>query len=184
MTAEQAQAITHKLIDCMDNGQKAEFIRVLDSIAAEPANIACSCIAMALMRGYTSYRADAYAAFLEIALHHTPEWGSFAGVQNPLFRASLLTGSVDLYECFIEEVPGLDVDFFVEAYAGFSEMNERMMDDSEIVLKGRDYNSGVPAGGGYVMVDQEDFEVINDTMEKYNAIVNRYKILKDIEKRM
>ena len=61
-------------------------------------------------------------------------------------RASFAIGSMDLYECFIEEVPGLDDEFFSEAYADFTEMQEQLMDRYRVVLKGRDYNSGVNSG--------------------------------------
>lgn len=90
---------------------------------------------------------------------------------------------MDLYECFIEEVPGLDDEFFSEAYADFTEMQEQLMDRYRVVLKGRDYNSGVNSGNRR-SIDLEDFAVINRTMEDYNAIINRHLIMKDVEKRM
>ena len=167
----------------MDEGLLNEFSKILDSLKGEPAQNVCICLGQALLMGYTSFKADCRAKFLEIALRHTPEWGKFGGVKNPLFRASFTIGSIDLYECFIEEVPGLDEDFFVEAYGDFTNMQEQLMDRYQIVLKGREYNSGVTINNRR-SIDLEDFEVINRTMEDYNAIVNRYKIIKDIEKRM
>ena len=167
----------------MDEGLINEFSKVLDCLKDEPAQNVCICLGQALLMGYTSFKADCRAKFLEIALRHTPEWGKFGGVKNPLFRASFAIGSMDLYECFIEEVPGLDEDFFVEAYGDFTNMQEQLMDRYQIVLKGREYNSGVTINNRR-SIDLEDFEVINRTMEDYNAIVNRYKIIKDIEKRM
>lgn len=183
MTEEQARAISQKLANCMDEGIIDGFVKVLDALKEEPAQNVCICIGQALLMGYTSFKADCRAKFLEIALRHTPEWGKFGGVRNPLFRASFAIGSMDLYECFIEEVPGLDDEFFSEAYADFTEMQEQLMDRYKVVLKGREYNSGFNSGNRR-SIDLEDFDVINRTMEDYNAIINRHQIIKDIEKRM
>ena len=183
MTEEQAKAISQKLAGCMDGGHINGFVKVLDSLKEEPAQNACICIGQALMMDYTSFKADSRAKFLETALRHTPEWGKLGGAKNPLFRVSFAIGSMDLYECFIEEVPGLDEDFFLDAYGDFTDMQEKIMDTYKVVLKGREYNSGVSVGNRR-MIDWEDFVVIDRTMETYNAIINRYLIIKDIEKRM
>ena len=183
MTEQQAQAISQKLANCMDAGLMKEYVKVLDALKVEPAQNVCICIGQALLMGYTSFKADSRAKFLEIALKHTPEWGKFGGVRNPLFRASFAIGSMDLYECFIEEVPGLDDEFFSEAYADFLGMQEQLMDRYKVILKGREYNSGINSGNRR-MIDLDDFAVINRTMEDYNAIINRHLIMKDVEKRM
>lgn len=183
MTEQQAQAISVKLAKCMDEALTEEFVKVLDALKEEPAQNVCICLGQALLIGYTSLKADCRAKFLEIALRHTPEWGKFGGVKNPVFRASFVIGSMDLYECFIEEVPGLDDEFFSEAYSDFTGIQEQIMDRYRVVLKGRDYNSGFNAGNRR-SIDLEDFDVINRTMEDYNAIINRHLIMKDVEKRM
>ena len=183
MTEEQANAVSVKFANCMDEGLTEEFVKVLDALKEEPAQNVCICLGQALLIGYTSFKADCRAKFLEIALRHTPELGKFGGVKNPLFRVSFVIGSMDLYECFIEEVPGLDDEFFSEAYADFLGMQEQLMDRYKVVLKGREYNSGVNSGNRR-MIDLDDFAVINRTMEDYNAIINRHQIIKDIEKRM
>lgn len=183
MTEEQANAISVKLANCMDEGLTEEFVKILDALKEELAQNACICIGQALLIGYTSFKADCRAKFLEIALRHTPEWGKLDGAKNILFRASFVIGSKDLYECFIEEVPELDDEFFADAYADFTNIQEQLMDRYKVVLKGREYNSGFNSGNRR-SIDLEDFDVINRTMEDYNAIINRHQILKDIEKRM
>lgn len=183
MTEEQAKAISQKLANCMDTGIINEFTKMLDCLKEESAQNVCICIGQALLMGYTSFKADSYAKFLEIALRHTPEWGKFGGVKNPIFRASFAIGSTDLYECFIEEVPGLDDSFFMEAYGDFTNMQEQIMDRYETKVCGREYNRGIPLGE-FVKIEQGDYRVIIRGVEDYNAIVNRYKIIKDIETRM
>lgn len=183
MTEEQGKAISQKLVNCMDAGQMAAFSKILDALQSESAKDVCICIGQALLMGYTSFKADSYAKFLEIALRHSPEWGKFGGVNNPLFRASFSIGSMNLYECFIEEVPGLDDDFFVEAYGDFTNMQEQIMDTYETIVCGREYNRGI-SQGEFVRIEQGDYRVVIRGVEAYNAIVNRHKIIKDIEKRM
>lgn len=183
MTEEQAKAISQKIVNCMDAGQLAAFSKMLDALQNEPAKNVCLCLGQAFIMGYTSFKADSYAKYLEIALRHSPEWGEFGGVNNPLFRASFLVGSMDMYECFIQEVPGLNEDFFVEAYGDFTNMQEQIMDTYHTIVCGQEYNRGIPRGE-FVQIEQGDYRVVIRGVEAYNAIINRRKILKDVEKRM
>lgn len=185
MTEEQAQAISNKLIDCMENGSVSAFIKVLeDDLSNEPAVNGCICIGQAILKAYTFYKADMLALFLEKAIRFNPEWSKVKdkGV-NPLFRLGFLTGSWDLYQCFIEEVDGITDNMLADAYAEWYNMNEQILDSYHMFLKGREYNSGVTMNGKRVL-DLEDFKIMNLMSENYNAILGRRKILKDLDERL
>ena len=184
MTEEKRDIIVNKLEACMNNGNVPAFIQVLkEDLSQEPAINACICISGAILRCHTFYKSDMLAAFLEKAIHFNMDWAKFGGGKNPLFRVAFLTGSWDLYTCFIEEVEGLDEDTYAEAYEEWLDYNEKILDHAQMCIKGRDYNSGYEKDGQRI-IDIADFKKMNFMAESYNAIIGRYKILKDLEKRL
>jgi hypothetical protein len=184
MTEQQAQAISQKLANCMNEGIMDGFEKVLNSLKAEPAIKGCICISQAILMAYTSYKADMLARFLEKAIRINPEWPKVKGKGiNPLFQVGFLTGSWDLYQCFIEEVDGITDEMLADAYGEWYNMNEQILDSYHMFLKGREYNSGVTMDGKQV-IDIEDFKIMNLMSENYNAILGRRKILKDLDDRL
>lgn len=131
------------------------------------------------LRSYTSFRADAIALFMEMAIRHNMEWAKVHQEDNPLFRVCLVSGSMDLYDCYVEEVSGLDQEWFKKMVYLAAAHNEKLLTESSIVLKGRDYNSGFTENGRR-LINMDDFEIMNETMERYNRIIGLRMILGDL----
>lgn len=87
MTEEQARAISQKLANCMDESIIDGFVKVLDALKEEPAQNVCICIGQALLMGYTSFKADCRAKFLEIALRHTSRMGQVRWCEEPAIQS-------------------------------------------------------------------------------------------------
>ena len=184
MTEEQKQLIVNKLMVCMNEGSIPAFIRVLkEDLSQESSMNACLCIGGAIFKCYTSYNSDMLASFLSEAIHFNMNWPKLKGGKNPLFRAAFLAGSCDLYICLLEEVKGLKEDDYAEIYCEWQDLNEVLLDKEKMYIKGRDYNSGYEANGQRIL-DLNDFDCMDCMAEKYNAIIGRHRILKDLEKRL
>ncbi len=184
MTEEQKNSIVYKLEDCINNGNIPAFIQVLnEDLSKEPVVNACLCISGAILKCHTFYKSDMLALFLEKAIHFNMNWAKFNGGKNPLFRVTFLTGSWDLYTCFIEEVEGLNEETYADAYAEWQDLNNKILDHAQMYIKGHDYNSGFETNGQRIL-DIEDYNLMNFIAENYNAIIGRHKILKDLETRL
>ena len=116
--------------------------------------------------------------------------------ENDMFRAAILRGSVDLYECYIEEaivpfVKGKSDNKTVECYMELLTVAERLTEDffPKYVrcVKGMDFNGAYAQSKenpNAVLINRENYEIMDDVVEKYNAIIGRRDILKDLNKRM
>ena len=184
MTEKKQNLIVNKLEDCINNGSIPAFIQVLkEDLSQETAVNACICLSRAILNCHTFFRSDMLAAFLEKAIRFNMDWAKVYGGKNPLFRVAFLTGSWDLYTCFVEEVEGLDEETYAETYKDWLDLNEKILDHARMYIKGRDYNSGYETNGRRV-IDMEDYEIMNFMAENYNAMIGRHKILKDLESRL
>ena len=162
--------------------QNADFIGY-DKFLSNQKDLEIGEAATILMRGFLRYyraqKGDYIAVFMEKALRHNPEWAMKEDPNNPLFRTALISGSVDLYNCYMEEVPGLDKNWFEAAIPVVMYYNQRLLDKSELVLIGRDYNTGIQENGRRC-IDMEDYEIIDSTIVRYNQIIGLRRIIKDI----
>ena len=57
--------------------------------------------------------------------------------------------------------------------------NQNLLDKSELVLIGRDYNTGIKENGRRC-IDMEDYEIMDSTIVRYNQIIGLRRIIKDI----
>jgi hypothetical protein len=102
----------------------------------------------------------------------------------------MITGSVDLFECFTEEAiePHLKVASKLEHTAYYTkllhlgvQLNKMFTDQYQILIKGRDFNGafGTDENNENVKkINQEDYEIMNDIVDKYNTIIGRINIIK------
>ncbi len=184
MTDKEKNTIVNKLNVCMNDGNIPAFIQVLnEDLSNEPEVNACICISEAILKCFTFFKSDSIAVFFEKAIHFNMNWFKFNGGKNPLFHVAFLTGSWDLYSCFIEKVEGLNEDAYVAAYSEWLDFNEKILDQAQMYIKGRDYNSGYEMKGQRI-IDIEDYNLMTIIAENYNAIIGRHKILKDLENRL
>lgn len=91
--------------------QNADFVGY-DKFLSNLKDLEVNEVATIFMRGFLRYyraqKGDYIAVFMEKALRYKPEGAMKEDPNNPLFRTTLISGSIDLYNCYIEEVAGLD----------------------------------------------------------------------------
>lgn len=192
MTKEE---ILVEMDECLDfasiSGFKEQVGNLLENHSDEEASLF---LAQYLMEKYTAFKADGLATYLEIAIQKRPNLAMLNHPENPLFKLAVIRGSKDLYDCYMEEavLPFLSnaiadehMDHYYELLAVAVKMDEIIFENYEPRLKGLHYNGGIPGEQTHlVRINKDDYEVIEDVVEQYNAIVGRREILKDLNKRI
>jgi len=97
-------ALTKTLDECLKYGDKACFEKnvqkLLNKVSEERAT---ELLASYLYNRYTTFKADSIAGLMEIVIRKNLNLGLVNFPDNNLFRAAILRGSVDLFDCYIEE---------------------------------------------------------------------------------
>ena len=111
---------------------------------------------------------------------------------NNLFRVAVLHGSVDLFDCYVEEFcqPYLEKNKTIDAaelYIGLVPVVEFYIEEQaaqeQPLIKGVHFNGAFGRSEelpNAVLINSEDYEQMNATVEKYNALVGRKAILKKL----
>jgi hypothetical protein len=144
---------------------------------------------------YTTYKADALAGLLQMMIRDNPNLALLKSPENFLYRLVIIKGSVDLYECFIEEavepfLKGKDeddqLDYYMDLYTTAIQLNDHFFPTYVKCVKGMDFNgifSTYEENPAVSLIHTEDFETMDDVVEKYNTIIGRRDIIADLEKR-
>lgn len=153
-------------------------------------------LAFRLYRIYTSLRADAIAKLMEIILRTKRRLGMTEFPENPFFQICVLAGSKDLYDCYVEEIidPFLasnkeeDIanDVWISLVSVGNKIHEDVFKNYTPIIRGLHFSGpfgSVDGSPGATNIHREDFEIMNGVVEKYNAILGRRDILKDLNKR-
>ena len=157
---------------------------------------ACYELANRLFARYTTYKADSTAKLMEVIIRQKPRLAMLKFPENDMFRAAILRGSMDLYECYIQEaiepfLKGKSEGKSLECYVDLSLVAEKLVEEffPEYVrcVKGMDFNGAYMRSvdnPNAVLINHEDYEIMDEVVEKYNTILGRRDILKDLIKRM
>lgn len=170
-------------------GFKKKLATLISNVGVQ---VACEKLAEILYHNYTRYKADAQATFLEAAIKLDAKIALVNHPENSLFKLTILRGSKDLYDCYMEEavIPYLKINKSTEPDLFYGEL----LDTAETIsasflpkyvecIKGMDYNG---AFGIYnedenvVVIHKEDYETLEDVAEKYNTIIGRRIIIDDL----
>lgn len=147
-----------------------------------------------IMKKFTHHKADYCAKLMEIAISTNKDLAKIYFPNNPFFRLAIFKGSVDLYECYIEEyieplIKNNNIDeleVYLELFAEAEKISALCNNNFERVIKGVHYNGAFPnqENEHILSIHKEDFEIMNDLAENYNSIVGRIEIMKNLESRL
>ena len=115
---------------------------------------------------------------------------------NCFFQTAVLKGSMELYECYMEEA----IESYLydktedEAYTCYMNLNtiaerynDLIFDRIPKYIKGKDFKSAVSKyekDSNLVLIDENAVAIMEKVIENYNGILGRRDILKDLEARM
>jgi hypothetical protein len=148
-----------------------------------------------ILSKYRSFNADSMAGLMKIAISYNPQIALLRFPENYLFRLAVIKGSMDLYECFIEEAvaPYLASksqdeagDYYTELYSVAINLNDMFFPQYAPCIKGLDFNGAFGHNDtalGISQIHTSDYELMNDAVEKYNTIIGRRDIIADLEDR-
>lgn len=184
-----SKKIIDKLYDCTDSGDLVgfekyikEYLKTTDEVTASKD------LAIFIVNDYTSFKADAKAKLMEVIIKCNPNLALINHPENHFFRICLVSGSLDLFECFIEEAtePHLETadeqekkEYYTKLLHLGVQLNAIFSDQYTTKIKGVDFNGAFSnEGNGVVKITAEDFEVMDDIVNIYNTIVGRRDIIK------
>jgi len=183
-----------KLNDCYNCGDQAgivEHIKNYQNFVSE--ENASKDLAEYIYTEFTTYKADAMAGIMQLVIESNPNLALIKFPENYLFRLVVIKGAMDLYNCFIEEaiepfLKGKDEDeqsdYYMELYSVATNLNDAFFPKYTPCVKGADFNgvfSVSEQNPNVSLINTQDFEIMNDVVEKYNTIIGRRDIIKDLE---
>jgi hypothetical protein len=153
-------------------------------------------LAFYFSKNYTTFNADGTAKFIEVAIRSWPEIATVYFPENAFFKLSIITGSPELFECYIEETvdPMLNersqedrIDAFYDLLQVAEKLNSTLLRKAERVRKGMHFNGAFgrhEAKENVVLINSEDYSIIDEVVEKYNALVGRLDIIKRLQEKV
>lgn len=191
------EQVLHEIEDCLIRYDFRGLELNIDKLIDVSSEIdACVVLSQLLLKKYTTYSADATAKLMETIIRKKPNLALLEFPSNYFFRLSIICGSMDLYECYIEEaiepyLKGKDEDeisnCYFELYEIANEIDDTLFAKEVPCVKGMDFNGAfAPYEGNsdVVLINREDYEIMNNVVEKYNAIIGRRNIISDLNKKM
>ncbi len=149
-----------------------------------------------LYKQYTNFRSGMIAMLMEGIIRNSPNIAQVNFPENFLFKLCVITGSKDLYECFVEEAvePYLENksedeiwDYYTELSIVAKKLNDHFFSHYEPYKKGIHYNSALPLheeNRNELAIHREDYVVMEEIIENYNRIIGRRDIINALEEKM
>lgn len=149
-----------------------------------------------LYKQYTNFRSGMIAVLMEGIIRKAPNLAQVNFPENFLFKLCVITGSKDLYECFIEEAvePYLENksedekwDYYTELSIVAQKLNDHFFSQYDPYKKGMHYNSALPlheSNRNELAIHREDYDVMEEIIENYNRIIGRRDIINALEEKM
>lgn len=185
------EEILEEIDDCMLRCDAKGLAKNVDELLkVSKQEEACYDLATRLFARYNTYKADSTAKLMEVIIRQKPRLAMLKFPENDMFRAAILRGSVDLFECYIEEAiePFLKEksrskadDCYMELLTVAEQLTEDFFPKYVRCVKGMDFNGAYARSEenpNAVLINHEDFEVMDDVVEKYNTILGRRDIIK------
>lgn len=168
------------------NADLNEFDRLLSEICQYNDEDCAFILAKVISENYSSYNAGYLAHLLGIAIRKNMSWAQINNERNSLFRACLVLGSKDLYNCFIEEtIPPVN-DWYLSLYNDAVVVDEAIMSHYHSFKKGTHYNGCLKThdnDSAIVQITRDDYIIIEEIVSRYNGIIERREIIEDLSNR-
>lgn len=190
------EKILSEINDCINNADLLNFDKNLDLLLIKLSDEdACKQLAQILGNNYSQFKSDYLAKILEIIIRKRSNLASVNHPFNILFQMTISTGSFEMYECYIEEysVPYLSKIpleehelHYMELLNTAQELSEKLFKENKKCIKGMHYNgvsSRYENNENFMLINEQDYTIMEDVLERYNTIVGRGLIIEDLNKR-
>ena len=185
------QKILDAMYDCLDYADLDGFEKqVKKYLKTTDESTASQGLATFIVTEYTASNADAMSKLMEIIIRCNPNLALINYPENHFFRIIMISGSMDLFECYAEEAiePHLENSSEKEYKAYYNKllqlgakMNTLFSDQYEPQINGIHFNGPFATDDNdpnVALINQEDYEFMNDIVNKFNTIVGRRNVIK------
>lgn len=184
------QEILDEMYNCLDYADLDGFEeQVKDYLKITDESTASQGLATFIVTEYTSARADTLAKLMEIIIRCNPNLALINYPENHFFKIAMISGSTDLFDCYTEEAiePHLEnatkeeyKEYYTQLLHLGAKLNALFNDQYQPKVKGQDFDGAFTnnSDGRLLSIHKEDFEMMDDIVNKYNTIVGRRDITK------
>lgn len=178
MDEDKAEEFVGALNVCFHQGSISGYAKVLDQLMPYRAFDAAKVVERAILRvlNESYHYGDNIAVLMEMAIRKNKEWALVNDDSNPLVESIMLSGSMDLYECYTEEVDGLTNEWYTALLMNMVRMNTQLLTTFDHILKTREFTGGL-RDNGYHRLDEEDYQAMFLATQRYNQLVGIHKII-------
>ncbi len=185
------QNILDELYNCIDYAdlkgfekQVKEYLKITDESTASQG------LATFIVTEYRAERADTMAKLMEIIIRCNPNLALINYPENHFFRTIMISGSLDLFECYTEEaiephLANLSQEEYKEYYNKLlhlgAKLNTVFTDQYEPQIKGIHFNGSFgtdDVNSNIALINLEDYEIMSDIVDKFNTIIGRRDVIK------
>lgn len=193
MVTEILAEVEERMAECDVQGLADSVVELLQHLSEEEASKELS---MLLYKRYTTFKEESTARLMEVIIRTRPQLALLKFPENFFFRVAVLRGSMELYQCYIEEaiLPYLEdknedeiFNCYSDLYGVADQLNEVFFPKFVKCIKGMDFNGAFAVhedNENVVLVNREDYEIMDEVVEKFNTIIGRRDIVKDLNDRM
>ena len=178
MDKDKTEEFIRELVVCFHKGSKSGYAKVLDQLMQYQALDAATVVKRAILRvlDESYHYGDSIAVLMEMAIRKNKEWALVNGDKNPMVESIMLSGSMDLYECYTEEVDGLTNEWYKALLMNMVRMNTQILASFDHILRTREFTCGL-IENGYHRLDEEDYQALFLATQRYNRLVGIHKII-------
>ena len=176
------ECLTYVDVKCFEN----EVSNLLEKVTDDEA---LDLLSNYLHNYYSSLKADSCAGLLQIIIRKKPALALLGFPDNTFFKSSMLHGSTDLFDCYLEEfvvkhVANLDeadeFEFYTDLAYVAGDYNDTMFSRETPIIKGLHFNGIFATCNehlGSSAIHTEDYHKMDSVVEKFNAILGRKSIV-------
>lgn len=191
MNYKELSELLQESVDFGDKKGFAETVKQFIKTASE--EDAAEYLASFVHTYFTTYKADAAAGLMQIILQEKQSLGFVYFPDNTFFRSAILHGSLDLFNCYNEEFvqpylkkkPKVNADeFYADLMSVVDSYTEVEDKKAKQLVKGMHFNGAfgkAEENPNLMFINKEDYDIMDATIEKYNAIIGRRLIMKKLE---
>jgi hypothetical protein len=191
----EVERIISKISEALDRADFTTIDKLLDKLLkTQQTYEAAEELARFIYSEYTTFRSGSLSVFLEKVIRKDAKLAQIHHPENPLFKLCVITGSKELFECYLEEAaektthgksPEEASEYYFELSIVARKMTDLFFEKFVQCIKGMDYNgafSTLEENENVVLINREDYELLEDVTENFNKIVGRRDIISRLEK--
>jgi len=189
------ESIIESLYDCLKQADPEHFIAYQVENYINFSNIQTASIDLSafLAFQYDHDKEEDLATIMHLMLRANRDIGLINFPENNFFKIALTTGSFELFDVYLMQVVSYylenkSIEEWKSCYTKLLkkaiDLNQLFMTQYDFVIKGIDYQLPEKLENNHLILSNKDHEEMQDTIDKFNKIVGRKKIMDELVDRI